>query len=66
MNQVEIGKLIKVKRKEKNLTQTELAEKVNISSYKTISKWENGIYMPDISLLIQLSEILDFSVYELL
>ena len=66
MNQVEIGKLIKVKRKEKNLTQTELAEKVNISSYKTISKWENGIYMPDISLLIQLSEILDVSLYELL
>lgn len=66
MNQEEIGKLIKEKRNEKGLTQSELAEKLNISSYKTISKWENGIYLPDISLLIELSEILNVSLYELL
>lgn len=66
MNQKEFGNLIKIKRKEKNLTQSELAEKLNLSSYKTISKWENGIYMPDISLLIKLSEILEISLYELL
>ena len=66
MNQDEFGKLIKEKRKEKGLTQSELAEKLNISSYKTISKWENGIYLPDISLLLEISEILDVSLYELL
>lgn len=66
MNQKEFGELIKLKRKEKNLTQNELSEKLGLSSYKTISKWENGIYMPDISLLTSISEILDVSLYELL
>ena len=66
MNQKEFGELIKQKRKEKNLTQNELSEKLGLSSYKTISKWENGIYMPDISLLTSISEILDVSLYELL
>lgn len=66
MNQKEFGELIKLKRKEKNLTQSELSEKLGLSSYKTISKWENGIYMPDISLLTRISEILDVSLYELL
>ena len=66
MNQKEFGELIKLKRKEKNLTQSELSEKLGLSSYKTISKWENGIYMPDISLLTNISEILDVSLYELL
>lgn len=66
MNQKEFGELIKSKRKEKNLTQSELSEKLGLSSYKTISKWENGVYMPDISLLTSISEILDVSLYELL
>ena len=66
MNQKEFGELIAKRRKEKNLTQSELAEKLGIASYKTISKWENGIYMPDISLLNDISQILDVSLYELL
>ena len=66
MDQKEVGKLIAKKRKEKGLTQTDLATKLGLSSYKTISKWENGIYMPDISLLINIGEILEISLYELL
>ena len=62
----EIGKLIKSKRKELGLTQQELADKLGISSYKTISKWENSVYMPDISYLIDISKILNVSLYELL
>jgi len=66
MNEKEFGELIKSKRKELGITQTELAEKLGISSYKTISKWENGIYMPDISYLLDISRILNISLYELL
>lgn len=42
MNQILIGKFIALKRKEKNLTQEQLAEKLGISN-KTISKWETGV-----------------------
>lgn len=66
MNQKVFGELIKTKRKEKNLTQQELADQLMISSYKTISKWETGICMPDISLLPKISKLLDVSLYELL
>lgn len=64
MNQEKIGKFISKLRKERNLTQEDLAEKLNISS-KSVSRWENGKCMPDISLLIPLSEILDITVNEL-
>lgn len=66
MDQKVFGKMIKEGRKEKSLTQQELANMLMISSYKTISKWENGICMPDISLLPKISEVLDISLYELL
>ena len=66
MNEKEFGELIKSKRKELGLTQSELAEKIGLSSYKTISKWENGVYMPDVSYLLDISQILDVSLYELL
>ena len=66
MNGKEFGELIKSRRKELGLTQSEFAEKLGISSYKTISKWENGVYMPDISYLIDISKILNISLYELL
>ena len=50
MNQELIGKYIAKKRKEKNLTQRDLAEKLNISE-KTISKWECGNGLPEVSLM---------------
>ena len=60
-----ISNLIKTKRKEKGLTQDELAEKINVTE-KAISRWETGRGTPDISLLIPLSKTLGISVSELL
>lgn len=59
------GKFIKELRKEKNLTQKELAEKINITD-KAISKWERGLSFPDITLLNLLAKIFGVSVTELL
>ncbi len=61
----EIGKFIKIKRKEKSLTQQELADKLSVS-FKTVSKWECGKGLPDVSLMIPLCEILGITVNELL
>ena len=60
-----IGKVIAYKRKEKHMTQEALAQKLDVTA-KTISHWENGYTLPDISLLIPLSRILGITVYELL
>ena len=60
-----IGKFIAAKRKEQNLTQMELAEKLNITD-RAISKWECGRAMPDSSIMLELCEILHISVNELL
>lgn len=65
MNQEKIGKFIANKRKEQNLTQKELADKLYVTD-KTISRWETGVYMPDLSTIILLSDILNVSAYELL
>ncbi len=65
MNQEKIGKYISKIRKEKKMTQEELGEKLRVSS-KTISRWETGKCMPDISQLMPLSEILEISVNELI
>ena len=65
MNLEKISNLIKTKRKEKNLTQQELAEKLNVTE-KAISRWETGRGTPDISLLIPLSKELGLSTNELL
>ena len=54
MNQVKLGRFIRELRTELNMTQQELADKIEVSD-KTISKWENGRGMPDISLLIFLT-----------
>lgn len=51
MDQVKIGQFIAKCRKEKGMTQKELAEKLNVSD-KSISKWERGINLPDVSLYI--------------
>jgi transcriptional regulator with XRE-family HTH domain len=65
MNYDKIGKFIKEKRKEKGLTQNELASKINVTD-KAISKWERGLGCPDVSLLEVLSKELDVSILELL
>ena len=65
MNVKRVGEFIKQKRKEKKLTQKELAEKLSITD-RAISKWERGICCPDISILKELSSILEVSVNELL
>lgn len=65
MNQIKIGEFILDCRKEKGLTQEQLAEKLNVSS-KSISRWENGNTMPDYSLLKGLCNELNINVNELL
>ena len=65
MEQVKIGKFIQEMRKEQQLTQRELAEKLNISD-KTVSKWETGNGLPEVGLMLPLCEILHISVNELL
>ena len=65
MNQIKIGKFISLKRKEKNLTQEQLAERLSIS-HKTVSKWECGKCMPDYSIIEMLCNELNISVSELL
>lgn len=65
MNYDKIGEFIKNKRKERNLTQNELAKRINVTD-KAISKWERGLGCPDVSLLEVLSKELDVSILELL
>ena len=65
MNQVKIGKFIAECRKNKNMTQAELAEKLNITD-RAISKWETGKGMPDSSIMLDLCSELKISVNELL
>ena len=64
MDQIKIGNFIQEKRKEKNITQSSLAEKLNISD-RAISKWENGICLPDAGKMIELCEILDITLNDL-
>lgn len=65
MNQEKIGKFIAELRKEKKMTQIDLANKLEITD-RAISKWENGRGLPDLSLLTPLCEILGVSINELL
>lgn len=65
MNQEKIGKFIAKCRKRKNMTQAQLSEKLNLTS-KAISKWETGKCLPDASVMMDLSNILDITVNELL
>ena len=65
MNQIKIGKFIAECRKKSNLTQMQLAEKLNITD-RAISKWENGKAMPDSSIMLDLCKELKISVNELL
>ena len=65
MNQEKIGKFIAECRKNKKLTQSELAEKLGVTD-KSISNWENGRNMPDLSLFKSLCELLDISINDLI
>ncbi|MBQ3530231.1 MAG: helix-turn-helix domain-containing protein [Oscillospiraceae bacterium] len=65
MNQIKIGRFIAACRKQANLTQLQLADKLHITD-KAISKWERGIAMPDTSIMLELCDILNISVNELL
>ncbi len=65
MDQIKIGKFIAERRRNVNLTQLQLSEKLGITD-KAISKWERGIAMPDTSIMIELCDILGISVNELL
>ena len=65
MDQLKIGKFIAECRKQKQLTQLQLADKLGITD-KAISKWERGIAMPDTSIMLELCDILCISVNELL
>ena len=65
MNQKKIGKFIAQKRKEKNLTQEQIAETLGVS-INAVSKWERGLCLMDMSLLKPLSQILDVTINDIL
>lgn len=65
MNQIKIGEFIAEQRKLKKMTQAALAEKLGITD-RAVSKWERGKGLPDVSLMLELCEILGITVNELL
>lgn len=65
MDQIKIGAYLKELRKEKNLTQEQIAEKFGVSQ-RSVSRWENGYTMPDISVLIELADYYDVDLREIL
>lgn len=65
MDQIKIGKFIAVLRKEKGLTQEQLGEKLGVTN-KTVSRWENGNYMPNVEMLLLLSKEFGVSINELI
>ncbi|MDE7330017.1 MAG: helix-turn-helix domain-containing protein [Clostridia bacterium] len=65
MDAIKIGRFIKSLRKENSLTQREVAERLNVSE-KTISKWETGNGMPEVSLMLPLCKLFGISINELL
>ena len=65
MDQIKIGKFIAERRKQANLTQAQLAEKLNITD-RAVSKWETGRSLPDSSVMLELCGILEITVNDLL
>lgn len=65
MDAKKVGQFLKELRKEQNMTQEQLGEKVGTTN-KTVSKWENGNYMPPIDVLLLLSDIYNISINEIL
>ena len=64
MDQIKIGTFLKTLRAEKNLTQEALAEKFNVSS-RTVSRWETGSNMPDLSILVELADYYGVDIREI-
>ena len=64
MDQIKIGVFLKELRKAKGLTQEQLAEVLNVSG-RTVSRWETGSNMPDISMLVEIAVFYDVSIPEI-
>ena len=60
-----VGELIAQLRKDKNITQKQLADRLNISD-RAVSKWERGLGLPDVSILSEVAEMLGITVETLL
>lgn len=65
MDQIKLGLFLKELRNEKGLTQEQLAEKLNVSN-RSVSRWETGNTLPDISLIIELADFYEVDINELL
>ena len=65
MDQKKIGCFLKKLRNERNITQEQLAEVLNVSG-RTVSRWETGNNMPDISILVDIAELYDVSIPEII
>ncbi len=65
MEQIKIGKFLKTLRQEKELTQEQLAERLQVSA-RTVSRWETGSNLPDISVLVELAEFYGVSIPEII
>ena len=63
MDQQKIGEFLKTLRKDNNLTQEELADKMNVSR-RTVSRWETGSNLPDLSILVELADLYDVDMRE--
>lgn len=64
MDQQKIGEFLKALRKDKNLTQEELADKMNVTR-RTVSRWETGANLPDLSILVELADLYDVDMREI-
>ena len=64
MDQQKIGEFLKTLRKENNLTQDDLADKMNVSR-RTVSRWETGSNLPDLSILVELADLYDVDMREI-
>lgn len=65
MNQKKTGEFLKQLRKEKNMTQEQLAEKFYVSG-RTVSRWETGSNMPDLGMLVELADFYDVDIREII
>lgn len=64
MDQQKIGAFLKTLRKEKNITQEELADKMNVSR-RTVSRWETGSNLPDLGLIVELADLYEVDMREI-
>ena len=65
MNQIKIGEFLKELRKERGLTQEQLAERFNVSR-RSVSRWETGSNLPDVDILIEMADYYEVDLRELI